>query len=33
LIAVKRSAACSGIAFPGTKNLRSVLAFQHIAKV
>jgi hypothetical protein len=33
LIAVKRALACSGIALHGTKNLRSALPFQHIAKV
>jgi hypothetical protein len=33
LIVVKRTLACSGIALHGTKNLRSVLPFQHIAKV
>jgi hypothetical protein len=33
LIVVKRTLACSGIALHGTKNLRSALPFQHIAKV
>jgi hypothetical protein len=33
LIAVKRALVCSGIALQRTKNLRTALPFQHIAKV